>query len=253
MKRPLFALGVAVVMLGAMESVSRAESIVATLGQPGPADIISINGQGAYAGVLNWQVNAATASAPLSVGQNFGTYCIDIVHDIGVGGVYEYNIVGLGSDSFLANTYLGVSDVLAIQTLYSDAYAASLASNDLAAGFQSAVWTVLFSGVSITGLDAGASAALTADLTLLNAQMASNTFLDTYNVMAMVADPSAPTGTGPIPGYPAQGQDQGLVVMNFGSAPVPLPSTAWSGLSILGGLGVFGILRKHLARGPRVA
>jgi hypothetical protein len=240
-----FAAIVAVGILGVMTSSSRADSVVANLGSVGPAiataTISTSPGLTFYAGQLNWSV-VATYGPALANTTGFGTYCIDITHDISTGNDYEFDVDPLSSASGLAGNYnYGSGTVLkvaAIETLYSDFYSPSL-SDEQAGAFQGAVWSILFGPSTISLNDGTANGIEAADLGTLDGQLALGTTLDYYNVMALVADPSSPVGKGPIPGYTAQGQDQALVVLpTFGSVPVPLPSTSMGGCVLLGLFGV---------------
>jgi hypothetical protein len=252
-----FAAIVAAGILGAMASSSRADSVVATLassGNPPPADIVSFPGIGSvYAGLLNWSVVTTTAGSQLANTSSFSTYCIDTVDEIGVGGTYEFDLDSLSSDKFLSGTYndnvSNVSDVSAIETLYTLSYGSSTLSDDAAAGFQAAVWNIL-TGVTL-GLDNNAQSAYNADIASLDTQLQTGNSLIGYNVMALVADPSnsgEPSLGGSIPGYPDQGQDQALVVVpTFGSSPVPLPSTSMGGCVLLGLFGVGVAAKKRFS------
>jgi hypothetical protein len=251
-----FAAIVAVGMLGAMASSSRADTYVAAnlTGVSPSLATATLNGSGNfYAGLLNWNVVATSNSSVFAVGSNFNTYCVDISHDIGIGGTYQYDLTSLGSAAALAGkTYTygagSVSMVEAIDTLYSQFYGQSTtatltySADQEAAAFQGAVWTVLFTPPNSIGLgDAGATTLEGDELAALDTQLATGG-LDAYNVMALEADPS-----GPLP-YNVQGQDQALVVMpTFGSSPVPLPSASMGGCVLLGLFGLGAASKKRFA------
>ena len=247
-------------IFGAAASSSMADTYVAaTLTGVSPAlSTATLNGSGDYyAGLLNWNVAATTNSAVFAVGSDFNTYCVDISHDIGIGGTYQYDLTTLSHAAALSGTYNygtgTVSMVEAIDTLYSEFYGGSTtasgpySADQEAAAFQGAVWTILFTPPNTVGLgNTGATTLENSELTALDHQLATAGGLDAYNVMALVADPG-----GPLTDYTVQGQDQALVVMpGFGSSPVPLPSTSMGGCVLLGlfGLGAISKRRLSLAR-----
>jgi hypothetical protein len=236
--------------LGIMSSFSMADSLQLNLSSLGAGDtglsVGSDNGD-VFAGQIGWTVTKALP-ANIDIPSSFYTYCIDITHNIGVGGTYNFDVESLSDSSFVG------SEAAAINDLYARDYSVS-PSSDQAAGFQAAIWTLLFP-TNVANLGPSLSPQAFADENADLAQVAADlgpggtpqSPLD-YTVAALVADPSA------FPDNQAQGQDQALVVFPTGSfsSPVPLPATAGVGFSMLAGFGVLAAARKRLGRRPQIA
>jgi hypothetical protein len=257
-----FAAIVAAGILGVMASSSKADTdtyVVGYLNGVSPAlasATISTSSGSFYAGQLNWSVTATNNATAFPVGSGFSTYCIDITDDIGIGGTYQFHLTSLGSATYLGGNYSygagTVTMVEAIDTLYSEFWGQSTTATNTysaaqeSAAFQGAVWDILFTPpVTINLGDSGANTLEGDELATLDNQLATAGGLDGYNVMALVAAPDGPVGTGQ---YNAQGQDQGLVVVpSLGSAPVPLPSTSMGGCVLLGLFGVGVAAKKRFS------
>src|SRR5579862_6647795 len=123
-------------------SVARADTIVSQLDAATPADIVniaypSINGgnpEAVYSGMLQWHT-IVTNSGLLSLNESFSTYCIDILHDIGFGGQYRYDVDNslISAAAMSGNYQYGgptqtIAKTQAIENLWADDYVASLAN-----------------------------------------------------------------------------------------------------------------------------
>jgi hypothetical protein len=237
---------VAVLLLSGASAPLRADPVTFTAQLTGvnPADIVLISDTtyhfdslACYAGQLMWTSEGPSTVGPLSKGTLFGTYCVDIVHDIYIGGQYPYKLVTFASAPSLADgggTYSygtgTVSTYQAVENLWNDDYAASLTSNDASAAFQIDLWTILYQSTgfsaSVWGGQSGWQTPAGTWLTNLNTELAGTHYYSVAGLDAMVAtDPSN------------QGQDQALVDANLSSnaSIVPAASSLWGGLALLGG------------------
>ena len=262
MRNATFSLIVLTLVATAMNA--RADSVVATLAGANPADIVNItdasihaNNLPVYAGQLNW--NAIPGS---SVGTSFGTYCIDILHDISIGGTYRYDV---DSDLTTAQSMHGTTysytygpvlspiagtapTVDAIQDLWKLFHAASLGNGDSAAAFQVDVWEILYGPsmtVTVYNGQGNWQSLASSWLTTVNNQLGTGPQLSDPNLVALVADPNSV--------YWLQGQDQALAEMPQGtvnSPATPLPASVSAGLVIFG---LFALSRLKLGASPRLA
>ena len=110
---------------------------------------------GAYVGQINWTVTASD-TAQFTVGQQFGTYCIQGLQDVYTGGTYTYNIVGLDATGLpMGGPDAGVLDSVAASQIQglADTYfpvagtaIAGYTANETAAAFQLAIWEIEYDG-----------------------------------------------------------------------------------------------------------
>ena len=242
MKKRLQNFAVALAVLasgGAVSVLADTVSYTATVMTPSPADVVDITydlGAGpataaVYAGQINWTVTQSTVPG-LAVGSTFGSFCVDLAHDIYVGNSYQYSptldLSQLGGLSALppaeANTVIGE-----LGTLFADDYSAAVTpgNNDGAASFQMAIWKLVYGDAAI-GFAAGSNpdlaAATAADIS--HAQSSSKPFLL--------------TGLASVNNTPAsQDQIMPTSVLPGVASVVPLPK-ATSQTTVLGVLAVLG-------------
>lgn len=232
-----------------------ADSVVAELTGASPADIVYLSYTGTaapdfsnlevYAGQLQWKVLSGN-SPVVPVGSTFGTYCVDIVHDIYIGDPYSYNIVnGLSS---VASVQDSVDPTLVnseLQTLWYYDYAASTSGAtpqeqaDNSAAFQIDVWRILYgvNDLTATAINQQESGWITTANDWLS-DLQTETPQTVSGLYAMQGEANAE--------YP-DGQDQGIM------EATPLPRAALAGVGLLAVLGLTRLRVRALAAVPAAA
>jgi hypothetical protein len=245
-----YCLYTALMLLAVATGRSSAESIGtldATLNGVGPtqnnisADTVLISYSGysnldVYAGQLQWNSTGGTSTA-VPANTTFATYCIDIVHDIYIGGSYDFSVDNsLGSANSMMGSYSygsgSTSKVQAIENLWSDFYNPT-AGGDLAAAFQIDIWTILYGASPAFNLDysgspAGLESLVNSQLSEVNSQLAGGTFETVNGLYALIATNG--------------GQDQALY--QAPATSTPLPRVSFAGFMLLGGFGLFSLRRR---------
>jgi hypothetical protein len=251
-------------------NAARADSVFATLsgispGLPSPLDQVFLAGAGTLnvgVGAIEWNpapnpdhnpaVNAAPFNAP------FTTYCIDLLDNIQPGNSYNFEEASLASapqnSAFPAFIGGGMGPVKAgeIAELFAQDYALSQLSTNAESAFQLAVWKIVYDNIAVNNLvDPGNGTFFVvggADVGPATIAIA-DTYLATLSTTPKATDLEALIGqpVGTVPGG-AGSQDQ--VVINPFSSVVegPLPSAAWSGSILIGGLGLVTWRKNRLAR-----
>ena len=219
-------------------SVGRADTLV--LSGASPAEIVHINAPtlnpavnnvNAYSGVLNWLDKSVNPNKSLQ------SFCIDINHDISLGGTYTYNLGAQvntsnnGGDTILTPTI--VKEIYALWNQYGTSNLTTFSNAD-ANSFQIALWDILYDGGSSTG--AGPVALSSTDSTIeshiqtgfqwaawavANPDTTNSNFLDT-----MIFTSSS-------------GQEQIYIGPPVGAPVTPLPSALGGSVVLLGMIGAF--------------
>jgi hypothetical protein len=197
-------------------------------------------------GVYDFGVNSETGSptsTPLtlaqvqSLGSPLQGVCIDFTHEISNGNVSDYTVTNLaGILSGINGVGVSGPQALAISHLW-DMAAASPLNDNTAAELQLAVWDVLYDPTNSITLFSGNSniGAARTDATNAEAWAAANSTA-TPDVFALINTSGA--------------QSFAFLVGSTiagGDTPVPLPSSATLGFTLLAAFGGFRTLRKHRA------
>jgi hypothetical protein len=241
-------------------SMARATTITAQLTGLSPYVFGHINLAGAgslYGGVgtIEWQ-GVSTNVVPFN--GPYGTYCIDLIQDIGIGNTYSYTIGTLSSSpkagaypSGTPTTGMGVAKADEIEELYGQQLPQTLgggSSADLASqAFQLAIWNIVYdTDLSVTSGAGSFSAGGDVDpnaITLANTYLvdAANTgnqakYDSTYKLVALIGLDGA--------------QDQVAVDPNitFTGGQAPLPPSALGGGVLLACLAASRLRRHYLLR-----
>jgi hypothetical protein len=220
------------------------------LSSASPAEIVQVNAPtlnpavnnvNVYSGVLNWINQSVTPQ------QSLQSFCIDINHDIGLGGTYTYTLGGaVNTSSNGGDALLNSTVVKQIYTLWNQHGNADLTlyTNGQANAFQTALWDLLYNGGSSTG--AGPLTITSTDAGIeSNVQLGFQWASDA--AAAVAANPNIPTGNylNTMIFTSASGQEQ-IYIGNPSGAPVPtpLPSSLGAGLVLLGLVGVLRLRPK---------
>src|SRR5258708_6880578 len=231
-------------LLMAGMSVSRADTMV--LQSATPAEIVhlnaptlnpAVNNVDGYAGVLNWLDTSVNPQ------KSFQSFCIDVNHDISLGGTYTYtvggnvntSVNGNGGDPLLTTTI--IKQIYGLWLQHGTADLTSM-TNHTAASFQVALWDILYNGGSANGSGpvtvSSGNGTIQTDITtgfgwanyaMLNPDTTNASFLDTMIFTSTNGQQQIYIG-GPV-GAPA-------------STPLPRP--------FVGGLALLGILRLFNCR-----
>lgn len=206
-----------------------------------------------YVGAYRWNVN--TGDVPTAVGGVFHTFCIDFSQDISFNGVYNYDTsTPLASDprpiaphNIAGNpvTGMGVEKAEAIEELYGLHFAELGSDADKIAGFQMAIWEIIYEDQSN---QLGSLAQTTLDVS------AGPYFRETNADVAAIADAnndlaSLFNGTNPATRTLRTDKLASLVALTSDVSQdqlimVPLPRAATAGLSLLGLIAGASVLRR---------
>jgi hypothetical protein len=244
---------VAAVLATALPALASAATVDATLNGVGLNQVVSVKYNGndhlVYAGALNW----SSQNSPF--GSTFSTFCIEFVQDVDFNQTYSYTTlsdIGLAPYPYVAptgNGATGMESVLGLGTtrnketllrqLWGEFYAST--KDGLAAGsyndsietaaFQVAIWKILYecsqNAVDQTSLNSGIFKLNNGGLVGSKA----TEYLDW-----LIAHPTADLANGLTALSNPTAQDQILFtgLPSPISSPVPLPTTAAMGASVLG-------------------
>jgi len=264
-------LNLAVVLLGGsliVAGTASAASVSATLYnavdtpngvQPGTMDLNvqfgSTSISNAYVGQINW--HSATSAdwtaglnsqlnSILGPNQTFSTFCIEGTQDVFFGSneTWSLGVQNPSSAPVSPSTPMGATKAAEISELWNRSYNSIGTNNELAAAFQLSVWEIVYDGIPTLGGEtaavfntgtfqaSGDSTAINDALSMLNAIGSATPFTDSYTVYAL---------------SDAGIQDQIFAVPNGGTpAPlVPLPAALPMGLALIGGMGLFRVVRHR--------
>ena len=194
-----------------------------------------------WAGVYNFQIQSGTTYTELGgVDDVFSTYCIDIGNWVSKNHAYTWTVVDL-TDAPVPFLYsdgkMSAAEQSALQKLYGQSHAASLASAPAAAAFQAAVWEIVNESGSAWDISSGNFKATGIDATTVNTLLANSVSYD-----------------GPLPTLKALTsnctQDQVFLLPGYGPPPPPpyvIPEPVSLAMVVLSLSGLGGYLRKRLA------
>jgi hypothetical protein len=116
---------------------SASASVTMTFDNVSPAEAISLNGEGVWAGIYNQTVNGVATPS----------FCIDVVHNIGVGPIYnDFNYESLASAPNSPAGPMGGTAATLIEGLWGTYYSAATTSASEAAALQVAIWRAVSLG-----------------------------------------------------------------------------------------------------------
>jgi hypothetical protein len=231
----------------------------------GTANGTAINQGGVISDILDWQdtSSAATVTSPLSSGLKFQAYCIDVLHDIGIGNPYTLNVGSLASASTGAGWAPGAQT--AIQYLFGGSHPSGLTpvppggiasapgTSALSDGdFQSAIWAIIYDynnlsllSAAPTSLASGLSMTISGGIDSTAAQMAWQAVQDSLPTSTHKDSSILDTSLEAM--YLSSGDSgQQQIFLTDAPAPpsTPLPPAYAGGLILFGMIGVVTQLRR---------
>jgi hypothetical protein len=226
-------------------------------------------------GVKNTPYASQTASAPLSSGLDFQTYCVDVLHDIGIGGTYSLAVGTISSASSGAGWGSGVQT--AVQYLFGSnnsglkpvppggigtGFNGTTAQTD--GDFQAALWATIYDYSALSALSAAPSNLNLGPLAIANygggylgitsnaAAMAWGAVQDSLGGSHLQAGANQNTSLDAM--YltnTSTGQQQVFITSAAALASTPLPHAYAGGLVLFGLVGV--VTRARRAKGLGVS
>jgi len=198
----------------------------------------AVNNVNAYSGVLNWLDLSVNPHTSLQ------SFCIDINHDISLGGTYTFTLGGQvntasnGGDSLLTTTI--VTQIYALWNHFGTSNLSSM-TNGQANSFQVALWDILYNSASSTGAgpvqisstDSGIQANIDTGFSMA-AWAAANPDATNSNFLNTMIFTSS------------EGQEQIYIGPPVGApVPAPLPSAFVGSLGLLAVVGLFSWRRSQ--------
>ena len=210
-------------MTCALVGITRASSITATftgVANGGITVTPTLNGAAVGTGLAGQYLWHETAGSPiLGNAGDYRTFCIELTQDISSNQSYTYSVVDLATaprpGQYVGSSGMGTAKADQITQLWGQDFS-KVVDGNTAAEFQFAVWRIVYG--QIFGVDSGNAARLAVADSWIGA-------LDPNGARAPVIALSSPTV-----------QDQITVA--------PIPSAAWSGLTLIAGLGTFRFCRR---------
>jgi hypothetical protein len=188
-------------------------------------------------GPFNWTQDTTSSPLNTNFALSFSTYCVDFHPDVFSGSFFTHT--DLTASPLIGNDPLKVA---AINTLYDHFYSSSFSSPTQEAGFQLALWELIFDGPTnpdvTTGTVQGGGAAGTAATGMLNGSAWNGTEHDLANASLVLLQPDT---------HKPPNQPQ-IVVVPKG---VPAPPAAL--LAGIGALALFGRARWNRKKGTPAA
>ncbi|WP_311029161.1 PEP-CTERM sorting domain-containing protein [Mesorhizobium koreense] len=230
MRRLVFA-----VALAASVAISTAAGASTTLSQQNNSDVFDGGGHATVSNISNRSdIRASAGGFRLTDGTNkFVAWCLDVLDYLSLPGKYDFTIAPFTNREVLSPTKIGN-----IQSLFDNNYSdAMLINNNESAGFQMALWELIYETGNVFDVRNGEWSA-TAATTAVNY---ANSFLG--NLGASASQHFNLTFYQSLD--PRNGYGQNLV----SATPVPLPATA--GLLAFGLLGLFGLAGRRKLAGAR--
>jgi hypothetical protein len=221
--------------LAASVAISTAAGASTTLSQQNSSDVFDGGGHATVSNISNRSdIRASAGGFRLTDGTNkFVAWCLDVFDYLSLPGKYDITTTPFTNREVLSPTKIGN-----IQSLFDNNYSdAMLTNNNESAGFQMALWELIYETGNVFDVSAGGWSATAAT----SAVNYANSFLGNLGASASQHfNLTFYQGLDPRDGY-----GQNLV----SATPVPLPATA--GLLALGLLGLFGLAGRRKLAGAR--
>jgi hypothetical protein len=215
------------------------------------------DGGDAYVGAIGWDGSAYGNPSPFN--GNFDTYCIDLTHDIYIGGTYQFTedtsstavqtalMENAGDGSAAANEAAAL-----ITKLYETDYPGSTKSipenSTDEAAFQLSIWNLIYNP-SLTSIpSSGQVFTVAANFGDQNAITLANSWLKNLSSTPPVMDTLYALDT--VGG--SQGQvylDATVALEAFEPPVVPMPMAVYEGIALMAALAATSIVRRRIATG----